>query len=93
MRYKVIDRVTGEDITDKYDWVITPNGELKYNDYGDLTGCFEADYIIEGIYLMENEIPEKEEYYLGMSDLAEAGVDSWNYLLKRILEIGHNRRF
>ena len=93
MRYKVIDKVTGEDITDKYDWVITPNGELKYNDYGDLTGCFEADYIIEGVYLAENEIPKKEEYYLGMSDISMGNADGYNYLLDEILAIGYNRRF
>ena len=47
MKYKVIDRRTNEDITDKYDWVITPNGELRINEWGDLIGDPNADYIIE----------------------------------------------
>lgn len=93
MKYKVIDSYTGEDITDKYDWVITPNGELKYNDYGDLIGYIGADYIIEGIYLAENEIPEKEEYYLEMSDISMGNADGHNYLLDEILAVGYKRRF
>ena len=29
-RYRVIDKKTKEDITNKYNWVITPNGKLFY---------------------------------------------------------------
>lgn len=43
MRYRVIDKKTKEDITDKYDWVISPNGQLSYNDDGDLIGYPDAD--------------------------------------------------
>ena len=38
LEYKVINSKTGEDITADYDWVISPNGELNYLCYGDLTG-------------------------------------------------------
>lgn len=47
MRYRVIDKKTKEDITDKYDWVISPNGRLSYNDYGDLIGYPDAAYLPE----------------------------------------------
>lgn len=48
--YKVIDTRTNEDITDKYDWVLQPNGRLAYNAYGDLIGLTyaEAVFNIEG---------------------------------------------
>ena len=46
MKYRVFDKTTNEDITDKYDWVITPDGELYYNSYWDLIGYFNAMYII-----------------------------------------------
>lgn len=36
--FRVIDIRTNEDITDKYDWVLQPNGRLAYNMYGDLIG-------------------------------------------------------
>lgn len=48
MKYKVFDKTTKEDITDKYCWVIRPNGELSYNEYGDLIGYPNAMYIEEG---------------------------------------------
>ena len=36
LKYKVINTKTGEDITDEYDWVLTPNGDLYYtNQYND----------------------------------------------------------
>ena len=47
MKYRVFDRITKEDITDKYCWVIRPNGELSANEYGDLIGYPNAMYIIE----------------------------------------------
>jgi hypothetical protein len=47
MKYRVYDKYTGVDITDCFCWVITPNGELKYNEYGDLIGLPEACYMIE----------------------------------------------
>lgn len=43
--YKVIDTRTNEDITDKYDWVLQPNGRLAYNAYGDLIGLTYAEAI------------------------------------------------
>ncbi len=43
--YKVIDLRTNEDITNKYDWVLQPNGRLAYNAYGDLIGLTYAKVI------------------------------------------------
>ena len=45
MKYRVFDKTTYEDITDKYCWVIRPNGTLYYNEYGDLIGYPNAIYI------------------------------------------------
>ena len=45
MKYRVFDEITKEDITDKYCWVIRPNGELAYNEYGDLIGYSNATYL------------------------------------------------
>ena len=45
MTYKVIDKTTGEDITDKYYWVLSPNGELNYLLYCDLIGDKTAEAI------------------------------------------------
>lgn len=53
VKYRVIDKSTNEDITDKYCWVIRPNGELKYNDYGDLIGYTNARVIITDIDMEE----------------------------------------
>ena len=45
MTYRVIDKLTGEDITDKYDWVLLPNGELCYLLYCDLIGDVTAKVV------------------------------------------------
>lgn len=37
MKYKVYDKVTRQDITDKYKWILTPDGKLYYLGY-DLIG-------------------------------------------------------
>ena len=49
--YKVIDTRTSEDITNKYDWTLQPNGRLAYNAYGDLIGLTyaEAVFTIDGV--------------------------------------------
>ena len=49
--YKVIDTRTNEDITNKYDWIIQPNGRLAYNEYGDLIGHTHAEavFTIDGV--------------------------------------------
>jgi len=38
MKYRVFNRETKEDVTHKYsnEWVVTPDGKLYLNDYGDL---------------------------------------------------------
>ena len=38
MKYKVIDAITGIDITHCYFWVVRPDGELGHMDNGDFTG-------------------------------------------------------
>lgn len=48
MKYRVIDKTTKEDITDKYCWVIRPDGTLSYNEYGDLIQYPNAMYTEEG---------------------------------------------
>lgn len=47
--YKVISNITGNDLTDKAMWVLRPNGELAFNNYGDLIGdeCAEAVFTID----------------------------------------------
>lgn len=45
MTYKVYDKASGEDITDKYDWAISPDGTLYHNDFGDHIGIQEAVYV------------------------------------------------
>lgn len=47
MKYRVINKKTKEDITDKYDWVIRPNGKLFYLDCEDLIGYPDAMYLPE----------------------------------------------
>lgn len=47
MKYRVINKRTKEDITDRYDWVVSPNGQLSYNDGGDLIGDPDAMYLPE----------------------------------------------
>lgn len=36
LRYRVYDNRTLEDITDEYQWVITPDGKLCYVEYDDV---------------------------------------------------------
>lgn len=47
MKYRVFNKITGEDITDNEPWVVTPDGRLFYLDYDSLTGDFDAIYIPE----------------------------------------------
>lgn len=39
MKYKVINAITGEDITSKRFWVLRPDGTLGYMEYSDFIGC------------------------------------------------------
>lgn len=50
IKYVVFDKQTKEDITDKYTWVITPDGKLYFVDYDSLTGYPDA----EVYYLLDN---------------------------------------
>lgn len=47
MKYRVINSKTKRDITDIFDWVITPNGELFFFDGDELNVYEEAIYILE----------------------------------------------
>ena len=58
MKYKVFDKITQQDITDQYDWVIIPDGELNYLVYGDLVGNPNAIYIIAEGVDESNESPK-----------------------------------
>lgn len=46
MKFRVIDKRTGDDITNDHDWVLLPTGELKYLEYSDLIGLSHADPIM-----------------------------------------------
>jgi hypothetical protein len=56
LKYRVINSKTGEDITEDYDWVVSPNGDLNYLDYGDLVGIAEAKLVIISVDFA-NDIP------------------------------------
>ena len=45
MKYRVFDKITKKDITNRCAWVITPDGELHHLVYGDLVGYPDAIYI------------------------------------------------
>ena len=46
MKFRVIDKRNGDDITDDYEWVLLPTGELKYLEYSDLIGLTYAEPIV-----------------------------------------------
>lgn len=50
--YRVISKITGNDLTDKVSWVLQPNGRLAaYNEYGDLIG----DCSVRAVFTIEDE--------------------------------------
>lgn len=54
IKYKVFDKQTKEDITDKYPWVITTDGKLYFSDYDSLTGYPNAEvYYMLGEKIMD----------------------------------------
>ncbi len=75
--YKVIDTRTNEDITDKYDWVLQPNGRLAYNAYGDLIGLTyaEAVFNIEDIEQKQGKWIERIEKPAWLEDDVEVYYD------------------
>jgi hypothetical protein len=56
LKYRVINTKTWEDITDYYDWVLRPDGELNYMEYSDFIGYPEAKLVIVSVDLA-NDIP------------------------------------
>ena len=46
MKFIVIDKRNGKDITKDYFWVITSDGRLGYIDYGDFIGLAYAEAIM-----------------------------------------------
>lgn len=51
LQYRVINSKTGKDITDDFDWVVTPDGSLHYLDYEDLIGYPDAKIAIVSVDL------------------------------------------
>ena len=45
--YKVINKETKEDITDKECWILRPDGSLCINEYGDLVGTTYAKAVFD----------------------------------------------
>lgn len=59
MKFIVIDKRNGKDITKDYFWVITSDGRLGYIDYGDFIGLTYAEahfipYGVEGVTLLRD---------------------------------------
>lgn len=52
--YKVINTKTGEDMTDLYDWVLRPDGELNYMVYSDFIGHPDAKLVIVSTDLVKD---------------------------------------
>lgn len=46
LRYRVINSRTGDDITDDFDWVVSPDGSLNYLEYSDLIGNPDAKLVL-----------------------------------------------
>ena len=47
MEYKVFNKFTMKDITNRYDWVVTPDGRLYVNEWGDFITYPEGIYVLE----------------------------------------------
>lgn len=47
MKYRVFNKITKEDITEKYDWVVTPDGTLYINEWGDYVTEQDAVCVLE----------------------------------------------
>ncbi len=56
LQYRVVDTKTAEDITDYYDWVLRPDGELCYMEYSDFIGYPDAKLVIISVDFA-NDIP------------------------------------
>jgi hypothetical protein len=56
LKYRVINTKTGTDMTDDFDWVLSPNGDLNYLDYTDLIGHPDAKLVIIAVDFA-NDIP------------------------------------
>lgn len=78
IRYKVFDKQTKEDITDKYPWVITPDGKLYFSDYDSLTGYPDAEvYYMLGEKIMD--IWDAEKVFEEMKKKSWTSYSSPNY--------------
>lgn len=57
LKYRVINSKTGVDITDDFDWVVSPNGSLSYLEYSDLIGHPDAKLVLISVDLA-TDIPQ-----------------------------------
>ena len=64
--YRVINKETKEDITDKECWVLRPDGSLAVNEYGDLIGRTYAEVIFNGKESKWVPVSQKPGLSLGM---------------------------
>lgn len=78
IKYIVFDKQTKEDITDKYTWVITPNGKLYFVDYDSLTGYPDAEvYYMLGEKIMD--IWDAEKVFEQMKEKSWVSYSSPNH--------------
>ena len=54
--YRVISTITGADITNDMDWVLFPNGDLRYLDYYNCT--IEEDHCVKAVFDTEEASKE-----------------------------------
>ena len=70
--FRVYDKTTKEDITDKETWVITPEGNLYFTDYDCLTRDQNAEikYIINGNLIdcinLDNDHKKMKKFMMGL---------------------------
>lgn len=51
IKYRVINGKTGKDMTNDFDWVVSPDGSLNYLEYSDLIGHPDAELVLISVDL------------------------------------------
>lgn len=51
IKYRVINSKTGKDMTNDFDWVVSPDGSLNYLEYSDLIGHPDAELVLISVDL------------------------------------------
>lgn len=64
MKYRVINKKTKEDITHKFDWVITPDGKLSFDELDDRVEAPFAEYVLEENTGLKSEVVKDIFKYL-----------------------------